>query len=80
MQITPEILCVAVGFLLGFATGRLQVPATIIIAIFATKRNESNRVSDRVIFFTSDIMSSLDMCAQQCLCGGKCSLQKYALQ
>jgi integral membrane protein (TIGR00529 family) len=37
VQITPEILCVIVGFLLGFATGRIQLPAAIIIPLFSTK-------------------------------------------
>jgi hypothetical protein len=37
VHITPEILCVVVGFLLGFATGRIQLPAAIIIPLFATK-------------------------------------------
>ncbi len=37
LQITPVILCVVIGFLLGFATGRIQTPALIIIPIFFTK-------------------------------------------
>jgi integral membrane protein (TIGR00529 family) len=37
VQITPETLCVIVGFLLGFATGRIQLPAAIIIPLFSTK-------------------------------------------
>jgi integral membrane protein (TIGR00529 family) len=37
VPIAPEVLCVAVGFLLGFATGRIQLPAAIIIPLFATK-------------------------------------------
>jgi len=52
VQITPEILCVAVGFLLGFATGRLQVPAAIIIAIFATKFGTMSAPVFAVMFFS----------------------------
>ena len=37
LQITPALLCVVIGFLLGFATGRIQTPALIIIPIFFTK-------------------------------------------
>lgn len=37
LQITPVLLCVVIGFLLGFATGRIQTPALIIIPIFLTK-------------------------------------------
>jgi integral membrane protein (TIGR00529 family) len=35
LQITPVLLCVVIGFLLGFATGRIQTPALIIIPIYA---------------------------------------------
>ncbi|NIP67120.1 DUF401 family protein [Candidatus Bathyarchaeota archaeon] len=37
LQITPVLLCVVIGFLLGFATGRIQTPALIIIPIFVAK-------------------------------------------
>ncbi len=37
LQITPVLLCVVIGFLLGFATGRIQTPALVIIPIFLTK-------------------------------------------
>jgi integral membrane protein (TIGR00529 family) len=37
LQINPVLLCVVIGFLLGFATGRIQTPALIIIPIFLTK-------------------------------------------
>ncbi len=37
VNITPEILCVVIGFLLGFGTGRLITPAGIIFPIFLTK-------------------------------------------
>ena len=37
LQISPVLLCVIIGFLLGFATGRIQTPALIIIPIFLTK-------------------------------------------
>lgn len=37
LQITPVLLCVVLGFLLGFATGRIQTPALIIIPIFLMK-------------------------------------------
>jgi len=37
LQIPPVLLCVVIGFLLGFATGRIQTPALIIVPIFLTK-------------------------------------------
>jgi integral membrane protein (TIGR00529 family) len=37
LQITPVLLCGVIAFLLGFATGRMQTPALIIIPIFLTK-------------------------------------------
>ena len=37
LQITPVLLCVVIGFLLGLATGRIQTPALIIIPIYLTK-------------------------------------------
>jgi hypothetical protein len=37
LQISPVLLCVIIGFLLGLATGRIQTPALIIIPIFLTK-------------------------------------------
>ncbi|NIR86179.1 DUF401 family protein [Candidatus Bathyarchaeota archaeon] len=52
VQITPEILCVAVGFMLGFATGRLQVPAAIIIPIFATKFGTMSAPVFAITFFS----------------------------
>jgi len=52
VQITPEILCVAVGFLLGFATGRLQVPAAIIIPLFATKFGIMSAPVFAIMFFS----------------------------
>ncbi|MFQ6064462.1 MAG: DUF401 family protein [Candidatus Bathyarchaeia archaeon] len=36
-EITPEILSVVLGFLLGFGTGRIVTPAGVIIPIFLTK-------------------------------------------
>jgi len=52
MQISPAILCVVVGFLLGFATGRIQVPATIIIPIFATKFGAMSAPAFAIMFFS----------------------------
>ncbi len=52
VQITPEILCVAVGFLLGFATGRIQLPAAIIIPIFATKFGAMSAPVFAIMFFS----------------------------
>ncbi|UCE28935.1 MAG: DUF401 family protein [Candidatus Bathyarchaeota archaeon] len=37
LQVSPVLLCVVIGFLLGFATGRIQTPILIIIPIFLTK-------------------------------------------
>ncbi len=37
LQIPPVLLCIVIGFLLGFATGRIQTPALIIVPIFLTK-------------------------------------------
>ena len=52
VQITPEILCVVVGFLLGFATGRIQVPAAIIIPLFATKFGAMSAPVFAITFFS----------------------------
>jgi len=52
VQISPAILCVVVGFLLGFATGRIQVPATIIIPIFATKFGAMSAPAFAIMFFS----------------------------
>ena len=51
-QITPEILIVAVGFVLGFATGRIQLPAAIIIPIFATKFGAMSAPVFAIMFFS----------------------------
>jgi len=51
-QITPEILIVAVGFMLGFATGRIQLPAAIIIPIFATKFGAMSAPVFAIMFFS----------------------------
>jgi len=51
-QITPEILCVGVGFVLGFATGRIQLPAAIIIPIFATKFGAMPAQVFAIMFFS----------------------------
>jgi integral membrane protein (TIGR00529 family) len=52
VQITPEILCVVAGFLLGFATGRIQVPAAIIIPLFATKFGAMSAPVFAITFFS----------------------------
>jgi integral membrane protein (TIGR00529 family) len=52
VQITPEILCVTIGFLLGFATGRIQLPAAIIIPIFATKFGTMSAPVFAIMFFS----------------------------
>ena len=52
VQITSEILCVVVGFLLGFATGRMQLPAAIIIPLFATKFGAMSTPVFALMFFS----------------------------
>jgi len=52
VQITPEILCVTIGFMLGFATGRIQLPAAIIIPIFATKFGTMSAPVFAIMFFS----------------------------
>ncbi len=52
VQITPEVLCVVVGFLLGFATGRIQLPAAIILPLFATKFGAMTTPVFAIMFFS----------------------------
>jgi integral membrane protein (TIGR00529 family) len=52
VRIPPEILCVVVGFLLGFATGRIQLPAAIIIPLFATKFGAMSTPVFALMFFS----------------------------
>jgi integral membrane protein (TIGR00529 family) len=52
VPIAPEVLCVAVGFLLGFATGRIQLPAAIIIPLFATKFGAMSAPVFAITFFS----------------------------
>ncbi len=35
--LSPHVLCIPVGFLLGFVTGRIQVPVSIIVPIYLMK-------------------------------------------
>jgi integral membrane protein (TIGR00529 family) len=52
VRITPEILCVVVGFLLGFTTGRIQLPAAIITPLFVTKFGAMSTPVFALMFFS----------------------------
>lgn len=52
LQITPVILCGVIAFLLGFATGRIQTPALIIIPIFLTKFGALSPPMFALMFFS----------------------------
>lgn len=52
VEITPEILCVAIGFLLGFGTGRIITPAGIIIPIFLTKFGPISPIIFAITYFS----------------------------
>jgi integral membrane protein (TIGR00529 family) len=52
VQIPAEILCVIVGFLLGFATGRIIIPAGIVIPMFLAKFGPISPITFAVTYFS----------------------------
>ncbi len=52
IEITAEILCVAIGFLLGFGTGRMVTPAGIVIPIFLTKFGPISPIIFAITYFS----------------------------
>ena len=52
IEITPEILCVAMGFLLGFGTGRIVTPAGVIIPIFLRKFGPISPIVFAITYFS----------------------------
>lgn len=52
VEITPEILSVVIGFLLGFGTGRIVTPAGIIIPIFLTKFGPISPIIFAITYFS----------------------------
>jgi len=51
-EITAEMLCVVIGFLLGFGTGRIVTPAGIVIPIFLTKFGPISPVIFAITYFS----------------------------
>ncbi len=51
-EITPEILSVVIGFLLGFGTGRIVTPAGVIIPIFLRKFGPISPVVFAITYFS----------------------------
>lgn len=52
LDITAEILCVVVGFLLGFSTGRIITPAGIVIPIFLAKFESISPLVFAITYFS----------------------------
>lgn len=52
LDITAEILCVVIGFLLGFGTGRIVTPAGIVIPIFLAKFGSIQPVIFAITYFS----------------------------
>lgn len=52
VEITPEILSVVIGFLLGFATGRIVTPAGVIIPIFLRKFGPISPIVFAITYFS----------------------------
>lgn len=51
-EITAEMLCVVIGFLLGFGTGRIVTPAGIVIPIFLTKFGPISPIIFTITYFS----------------------------
>lgn len=51
IHISAEILCIAIGFLLGFVTGRILTPAGIVIPIFLTKFGAISPIIFAITYF-----------------------------
>lgn len=52
LEITAEILCVVIGFLLGFGTGRIVTPAGIVIPIFLAKFGSISPIVFAITYFS----------------------------
>jgi len=52
IEITAEILCIAIGFLLGFGTGRIVTTVGIVIPIFLTKFGPISPVIFAITYFS----------------------------
>ena len=53
LALPPAVLCVAVGFLLGLVTGRIQAPAAIIIPVLAASGGTITPAVFAVIFYST---------------------------
>ncbi|NIU83197.1 MAG: DUF401 family protein, partial [Candidatus Thorarchaeota archaeon] len=51
-NISAEILCVVVAFLLGFGTGRIVTPAGIVIPMFLTKFGSISSITFAITYFS----------------------------
>jgi len=52
VNISAEILCVVVAFLLGFGTGRIVTPAGIVIPMFLTKFGSISSITFAITYFS----------------------------
>jgi integral membrane protein (TIGR00529 family) len=52
INISAEILCVVVAFLLGFGTGRIVTPAGIVIPMFLTKFGSISSITFAITYFS----------------------------
>lgn len=52
IEISAEILCVVVAFLLGFGTGRIVTPAGIVIPMFLTKFGPISSITFAITYFS----------------------------
>lgn len=50
--LSPVVLCVLIGFVLGFVTGRIQVPVSIIVPIFLVKFGVLTLAAFAVMYFS----------------------------
>jgi len=52
IEMPAEILCVAIAFLLGFGTGRIVIPAGIVIPMFLTKFGPISSITFAIVYFS----------------------------
>ena len=52
IQISAGILCVVIAFLLGFGTGRIIIPAGIVIPMFLTKFGPISPITFAITYFS----------------------------
>ena len=52
IEVSAEILCVVIAFLLGFGTGRIVIPAGIIIPMFLTKFGPISPITFAITYFS----------------------------